>query len=210
MLKENKNLLIELSKKIIKNETIDSKYNEYIDNIKEQINNRKKYISDKNPNYLELIADDKKFDDYIKRKLSDSSKEKFEKKLININNTDEIFVLKDLLIYNQIETLFWLEEQLKINRYGVDEIDPNIKVDDFVKLMKNNINILVYLFRDYSNRGDKYIKEQIKKIFEKMNSYNKIQKFYVKCVNNICDNTFKISFTFKNDNKYKLYQYKLI
>ena len=210
LLKENKNLLIELSKKIIKNETIDSKYNEYIDNIKEQINNRKKYISDKNPNYLELIADDKKFDDYIKRKLLDSSKEKFEKKLININNTDEIFVLKDHLINNQIESLFWLEEQLKINRYEVDKIDPNIKVDDFVKLMKNNINILVYLFRDYSNRGDKYIKEQIKKIFEKMNSYNKIQKFYVKCVNNICDNTFKIK-TIRTNSGYNInYNFNLL
>lgn len=198
LLKDNKNLLIELSKKIIKNEKIESKYDEYIDNIKEQINNRKKYISDKNPLYLELLADDKKFDNYIKRKLLNCDKDKFEKKIININDKDEVFVLKDNLIYNQIDSLFWLEEQLKINRFEVDKINKNIKIEDFIKIMKGNISKLIYLFRDYNNRGDKYIIEQLKKIFEKINSYNKIQKFYVKCVNNICENTFKVKTTRTN------------
>ena len=92
----------------------------------------------------------------------------------------------------------------------MDKIDPNIKVDDFVKLMKNNINILVYLFKDYSNRGDKYIREQINKIFEKMNSYNKIQKFYVKCVNNICDNTFKMCSIKTNNGFTRDYKFLLI
>ena len=40
----------------------------------------------------------------------------------------------------------------------------------------------------------KFINEKIIKIINKLDSYNKLQKYYVNCVNNICDKTFKISF----------------
>ena len=53
--------------------------------------------------------------------------------------------MKDELIYNQIENLFWLEEELKINRFEVDKIDKNTDVDKFKKLLEQNLNKMYYL-----------------------------------------------------------------
>ena len=94
-------------------------------------------------------------------------------------------------------------------RFDVNNIDKNINIEKFKKILSVNMNKIYYLYLDRYGRSKKYINEQNKKIIEKMNSYNKIQKYYVNCVNNICDKVFKISFKFKNDEKYKLYTFAL-
>jgi hypothetical protein len=56
--------------------------------------------------------------------------------------------MKDNIIFNQIKTLFWLEEQLKIQRYCVNDID-NIK-----KLLLDNIDkiIIFYVYNQSKNK----------------------------------------------------------
>lgn len=48
------------------------------------------------------------------------------KKNIKINDHDFPEIMKDNIIFNQIKTLFWLEEQLKIQRYCVNYIYKSI------------------------------------------------------------------------------------
>jgi hypothetical protein len=50
------------------------------------------------------------------------------KKNIKINVRDFPEIMKDNIIFNQINTLFWLEEQLKIQRYCVNDIDKSINI----------------------------------------------------------------------------------
>mgnify|MGYP003350439817 CR=1 FL=1 len=116
--------MIELGKKILNKEKIEDKYKNYEENIREQIKNRQKYIGKDGD--IETIVDERKFDLYMKRKLLNLNREKFDKKILKINDNDFQIVMKDELIYNQIENLFWLEEELKINRFEVDKIDKNI------------------------------------------------------------------------------------
>ena len=62
---------------------------------------------------------------------------------------------------------------------------------------------------DRYGRGRKYIDGQNKKILEKMISYNKIQKYYVNCINNICDKTFKSEVNYVDGEKIRINNYKL-
>lgn len=200
-------MLIELGMKILNKEEIDDKYKNYEDNIREQIKNRQKYIG--KTDSIDILVDEDKFNLFMKRKILNLDREHFDKKILKINNQDLQIVMKDDLILNQIENLFWLEKQLNIERFDVNNIDKNINIEKFKKILSVNMNKIYYLYLDRYGRSKKYINEQNKKIIEKMNSYNKIQKYYVNCVNNICDKVFKISFKFKNDEKYKLYTFAL-
>ena len=205
LVKLNNDMLAELGMKILNNEKIDEKYKNYEENVREQIKNRQKYLGKNDP--IDILVDENKFDLFMKRKLLNLNREQFDKKILKLNDQDLQIVMKDDLIYNQIENLFWLEKQLNINRYEVDKIDKNIDVETFKKILEKNLDKMYYLYMDRYGRGRKYIDVQNKKILEKMISHNNIQKYYVNCVNNICDKVFKTGFTFKNDGKYKLYTF---
>jgi hypothetical protein len=208
LVKLNNELLIDLGHKILNNEEIDEQYKCYEDNIREQIKNRQKYIGNNDP--IDILVDEKKFNVFMKKKILNLNREEFDKKIIKIIDQDLQIVMKGELFYNQIENLFWIEKELKINRFEVDKIDKNINIEEFKKTLEKNLNKMYYLYLDRYGRSKKYIDEQNKKIINKLNSYNKIQKYYVGCVNNICEKTFKVSFTKINGGSEKLYNFTLL
>ena len=180
--KLNYKLQVDISYKIITNQDIDEQYKYYIPNLKEQIKYREKYIKNDNPKYYELLSDESLFNLYLKKKLLDLSKDKFEEKNIKINDQDFPEIMKDNIIFNQIKTLFWLEEQLKIKRYCVNDIDKNINIDNIKKLLLDNIDKII-IFYVYNQSKNKTI-IRITNIINKIINYNKLQKFYADLKNN--------------------------
>ena len=59
---------------------------------------------------------------------------------IKINVRDFPEIMKDNIIFNQIKTLFWLEEQLKIQRYCVNYIYKSINT--YNKKIENMIYLI--------------------------------------------------------------------
>ncbi len=53
------------------------------------------------------------------KKILHLPKDKFDKKVISINNKDVAEIIKDNKIINQINSLFWIEEKLKIERFKI-------------------------------------------------------------------------------------------
>lgn len=208
LVKVDNEMIKELGMKILQNEKIDKKYINYEDNIREQIKNRLKYIGKNDP--VDIVVDENKFDLFMKRKILNLNREQFDKKILKINDQDLQIVMKDNLIYNQIENLFWLESELKINRFEVDSIDKNINIEEFKKTLEKNLEKMYYLYLDRYGRSKKYINEQNKKIINKLNSHNKIQKYYVSCVNNICEKVFKISVKSVDKGKLRIYSFTLV
>ncbi len=203
------NLKKKLSYKLLINEEVDEDiYKHYIPNLNEQIANRQKYISITNPDYYELVSDENKFKNYIKKKLLDLSKDKFEKKLLKVNEQDVNEIIKDNLIFNQIESLFWLEKQLNIERYEVDKIDININIANIKNILNDGVDKLFHIYND--NRSTKYINERIKKIISKINNHNTLQKFYADSVNNICEKVIKINIIKKSIKSSTFYYYEFI
>lgn len=189
--KLNYKLQTEISYKIITNHDIDEQYKYYIPNLKEQIKHREKYINNDNPKYYELLSDETLFNLYLKKKLLDLSKDKFEKKNMKINDQDFPEIMKDNIIFNQIKTLFWLEEQLKIQRYCVNDIDKSINIDNIKKLLLDNIDKII-IFYVYNQSKNKTIK-RITNIINKIYNYNKLQRFYADLINTVSNDIIKIN-----------------
>jgi len=177
--------------KILNNEYIEDQYKYYIENLTEQIKNKKKYVNQNEPNYFEIICDDFKFKNFIIKKLLDLSKDNFEKKIISIDYKDIQEIMKDNKIINQINALFWIEQQLNINRYEFYNINSKINIDNIKKIFINNIDKYFCIFND--GRTVKYITTKINNIIFKINTINKLQKFYADIINIICYDTIKIN-----------------
>ena len=185
-LKLKKEEVIEVSKKIFKNEEVDSKYKFCIDNLKEQINMRQKYLHNINDNNLimELACDHKKFINYINKIYLDLNKADFNKKIIELSNGDILHMIKDNELINKINVCFWFEELLNFDRLNVNDI----KYDDFDKIKKifnENIEKFYFIFK---NNECKYKTiKSIKCKFECIVNLNYLQKFIVECYNNVVE-----------------------
>jgi hypothetical protein len=190
-LKLNKEELIEVSKKIYKNEAVDNKYKFYIDNIKETNKMRERYLKMNNEELnVDLICDQEKFVNHIYKKYLDLNKEQFLKAKIDFNNLDLIQVIKDNDLLNKIDTCFWFEEQLNIVRYDVN----NIKCDDLDKMKKlisDNIWKFYYIYMGNESKGRTILHLKIK--IDKITSLNRLQKFIADCYNNIAEGVIKIT-----------------
>jgi len=156
-----------------------------------------KYVKDSEENYIEIISDDKKFINYINKKILDLPQDKFEKKIISINNKDINEIMKDNKIINQINSLFWIEDKLGIQRYKFYDIDNKIDINKTKKLFVNNIDKFICIYND--GRSIKFIKNKINNILNKIITINHLQKLYADILNNIVDKTVKIV-----KNKYKI------
>ena len=99
--------------------------------------------------------------------------------------------MKDNVIFNQINTLFWIEELLNIKRYDVNNIDKNINIDFIKKQFLNNLNKFI-CFYVYQQSKNKTI-NRITNIINKINTYNKLQKFYVDLIHVISPDIFNIT-----------------
>ena len=188
----------EISYKIITNQYIDERYNFFLPNLKEIIKFRGKYINKDNPNYINLLSDEKLFNSFINKKILDLSKNDFLLKNIKINSQEFPEIMKDNVIFNQINTLFWFEDFIQIKRYDVNNIDKNINIDFIKKQFLNNLNKFI-CFYVYEQSKNKTI-NRITNIINKINTYNKLQKFYADLINTICNNVIKIKFIKKEFN----------
>ena len=203
VLNDIKNLKYYLSMKILNNEYIEDQYKYYIDNLTEQIKNKKKYVNHNEPNYFEIICDDFKFKNFIIKKLLNLTKNNFENKIISIDYKDIQEIMKDNKIINQINALFWIEQQFNINRYDIYNINSKINIDNIKIIFYNNIDKFICIFND--GRTIKYITKRINNIIFKINTINKLQKFYADILNIISNDTVKINTIIKKINNVKNY-----
>lgn len=103
--------------------SIEPKYTHCIDNLKEQITQRQKYLRNIEDVvlYEELSCDENKFKQYLCKKYLVLSKSDFDKKVIELKNNDLSVIKPDELI-DKINTCFWFEGILNIKRFNVNDI----------------------------------------------------------------------------------------
>ena len=184
--------IIELSKKIYRGDDIDIKYNNFIDNLQEQINMRNKYLK----NILdldlrmELACDNNKFSQWLCKKYFELSKEQFDEKTIKTNNDDIVQMIKDDDIINKINTCFWFENLLGFSRLKINEIKSD-NIEQVKKTFISDVEKFYTIFRnnECKNKTIKSIKHKINTIINE----NYLQKFIAECYNHIIENSIIIS-----------------
>ena len=169
---------------------IDSKYVHCIDNLKEQIKQRQKYLHNIEDVELfeELACNEDKFKQYLCKKYLVLDKTQFDKKVIELKNKDLEIIKPDELI-DKINTCFWFEEILNIKRFNVNDI-KNIDIENIKKIFLKDYKKFIPIFANAES-----VKKTTDKIKNKINSIDKInllQKFIADCYNMICNETIKI------------------
>lgn len=182
---------------------IEPKYVLCIDNLKEQITQRQKYLHNIEDVslYEELSCDENKFKQYLCKKFLVLDKTKFDIKVIELKNKDLEIIKHDELI-DKIYTCFWFEELLNIKRFNVNDI-INIDIENIKKIFLKDYNKFIPIFTNAES-----VKKTTDKIKNKINSIDKInslQKFIADCYNLICNESIRI----KHKNIYikKVYSY---
>ncbi len=210
-LKLKKDEIIAISKKICLNKIneIDNKYKYYIENLKEQVKIREKYLTgvEDIDLYLDLASDHEKFINWLNKKYLYLSKENFNKKIIDINNNDFIEMNDDKDIINKINTCFWFEELLNFNRFKIEEIVCD-NIDNIKKIFNQNIDKLYFIFK--INKSKEKIIKSIKHKIESILNLNYLQKFIAECYNNVVEDTFKYEYLQTKINKKLVGSYKII
>ncbi len=200
-LKLKKEEIIMISKKICLNKIneIDNKYKYYIENLKEQIKIREKYLTNVEDIdlYLDLASDKDKFVNWLNKKFLNLSKENFDKKVVDINNNDFAEMTKDNDIINKIKACFWLEDLLKFKRFKIEDIVCD-DIDNIKEILNENIELLYSFFKTNESKG-KTIKS-IKHKIESILNVNYLQKFIAECYNCIVNELFNIEYNRKKIN----------
>jgi hypothetical protein len=191
-MKFKKEELVEITRKIYLGDELDNKYKYCIDNLKEQIKMREKYLKNITDDEIlcDLVCDHTKFLNYINRKYFDLSKSDFEKKAITINNNDILHMIKDNDVINKINVCFWFEELLNIKRLEIE----NINIADLAnmkKIFNENTEKFYYIYKnnECKNKTIKSIKYKIESII----NVNYLQKFIAECYNNIIEGVIEIT-----------------
>lgn len=170
--------------------SIDVKYTHCIDNMKEQITQRQKYLRNIEDVvlYEELSCDDNKFKQYLCKKYLVLSKSDFDKKVIELKNNDLEIIKPDELI-DKINTCFWFEQILNIKRFNINDIKvvniENIK-NIFIKDYKKFITIFA------NAESAKKTTDKIKNKINSIDKNNLLQKFIADCYNQICCDIIKV------------------
>ena len=162
-------------------------YKYYVENLREQITQREKYLKNINDNelYIELACDQDKFTNWINKKYMDLSKEEFNKKQIGINNKEISLIVKENELLNKINACFWFEDLLKFPRYKIEDIKCN-DVESIKKVFEKNTETFYAIFKnnECEHKTMKSIKYKIKSIINE----NYLQKFIADCYNMVVDN----------------------
>ena len=187
--KEHNEIINEISHKIINNEEIDAIHKPYVKNLTEKIENKKRYVNKKYPDYNNIICNDELFKGHMNKKLLDMPKDVYMKELIKITNNDYAEVSKDDTLHKKISILFWLEEQLHIKRYEIDKL-KDCNWQQIVNQLKNNKDKLIAFYNE-TGRSKKYANERLNNILNKIDSSNKIQKWLADVYNSIAIETIK-------------------
>ena len=170
--------------------SIEPKYTHCIDNLKEQITQRQKYLRNVEDVvlYEELSCDENKFKQYLCNKYLVLDKTQFDKKVIEIKNKDLEIIKPDELI-DKINTCFWFEQILNIKRFDVNNI-INVDVENIKKIFFKEIEKFIPIFTNAESE-----KKTTNKIINKINcidNNNLLQKFIAECYNLICYESIKI------------------
>ena len=175
---------------------IDPKYIHCIDNLKEQITQRQKYLHNiKDVElYEELACNKDKFKQYLCKKYLVLDKTQFDKKVIELKNKDLEIIKPDELI-DKINTCFWFEELLNIKRFNVNDI-KDVDIENIKKIFIKEIDKFYYIFKKLENK--KITCEIIKNKMILIDKINLLQKFIADCYNNICNETIKINYKRRN------------
>ena len=171
---------------------IDAKYIHCIDNLKEQITQRQKYLHGVNDVklYEELSCDENKFKQYLCKKYLILSKTDFDKKIIEIKNKDLEVIEPDELI-DKINVCFWFEELLNIKRFDVNNIQTDIDLENIKKNFIKNIDKFYCIFKNTINKSKNIL--AITKNINDIVSVNLLQKFIAECYNYICSDVIIIT-----------------
>jgi hypothetical protein len=184
--------IINLCKQIYKGEKTDIIYDKFIDNLREQIKIREKYIKNIADVNLceELVSNEFKFKEWLCKKYFDMSKEEFDKKIISVDNGDIVQVVKDDDIFSKINVCFWLENLLKFTRLKVDDIKCD-NIENIKKILLTNIEkfYTIYKNNEAKNKTIKSIKHKISSIINE----NYLQKFVAEIYNHIINNIININ-----------------
>ncbi len=169
---------------------IDHKYIHCIDNLKEQITQRQKYLHNIEDVslYEELSCDENKFKQYLCKKFLVLDKTKFDIKVIELKNKDLEIIKHDELI-DKIYTCFWFEELLNIKRFNINDI-KDVVIENIKKIFIKEIDKFYYIFKNTMIKSKNIL--IIKKKIYDISNLNLLQKFIAECYNHISNNTIKI------------------
>jgi hypothetical protein len=194
--------IINVSRQIHLGLEIQPQYKYYQDNLKEQIKIREKYLKNINDAelYIELACDQDKFVSWINKKYMQMDKIEFEKKQIQLNNSEITYIVKDNDLFNKINTCFWFEQILSFTRYKINDIKCK-DVNEVKKIFSNNIEKFYYIYKN--NECKNNTMKSIKNKFNSIKNFNLLQKFIVDIYNHIVNDIFFI----KKKSKYVKKQY---
>jgi len=201
-LKLKKEEIIELSKKIHRGDETEPQYKYYIDNLKEQIRGREKYLKGITDIvlYEELACDQEKFTNWLYKKYMDLDKIEFKKKQMELNNNEITQVVKDNDLFNKINSCFWLEQTLNFSKYKITDIKCN-DIEAVKKIFIKNIDKFYDIFKN--NACKERIIKLLKNKINSINDLNLLQKFVADCYNGIIENIIKVEYKRKNISKNK-------
>ena len=170
--------------------SIDPKYTHCIDNLKEQITQRQKYLHNIEDVelYEELVCNENKFKQFLCKKYLVLDKTDFDKKVIELKNNDLPIIKHDELI-DKIYTCFWFEKLLGIKRFDVANI-KNVNLENITKIFINAVDKFYCIFKNTESKSMNI--GIIKKNINNINNINLLQKFIANCYNNICRHTIHI------------------
>ena len=203
-LKLKKDEVVEISKQIYLGQNPDPKYKYYVENIKEQIAMREKYLKhiDNTDDHIDLACDPDKFTNWVNEKYMGLSREEFDKKQIEINNIEITQIIKENDLFGKINSCFWFEDLLKFSRYKINEIKCD-DIEGMKKIFNKNIEkfYCIYKNNECKSKTIKSIKHKI----ESINNLNLLQKFIADCYNYFLEN--KICITKRSKYVKKQYIY---
>lgn len=144
-----------------------------------------KSIDNLTPIFHECMIDETKMNLYINKKFLDASREDLASKYIN--NPDVHHVIKQHCnkLKFRIFTLEKLEDIVGIERYKINNIDPNINILDVKTKFESLTGELVVM--NVTGTARDRVKEEIKTKIAKIDSLNKLQKFIADAYNTFGD-----------------------
>ncbi len=183
----------EISKLIFDGKEIDEKYIHFIESTTEQVNIRKNYINKHTTMDIDsvrkLACDKILFNNWLNKIILDYDITKFnEHKFIYFKN-EYPQIAKDNVIYNQIDTMFFLEEYFKISRYKINDM-VNLDLLQVKKFLLDNIDKLFFIFKN--NEWKNKTINSIKKKINGLNSTNHVQKLIADCYNHVSDGSISV------------------
>lgn len=202
--------IVEISKQIHLGLETPPQYKYYIENLKEQIKMREKYLKniDNNDLYIELACDQDKFTNWLNKKYMSLDKIEFEKRQIELNNNEITQVVKDNDLFNKINTCFWFEQLLGFNRYKINDIKCN-NINEIKITFLKNIDKFYYIYKNNESKNNTI--KSIKNKFNAITNYNLLQKFIVDIYNYIVNDIFLLKKRSKYIKKvYVSFEYEFI